>query len=268
VHVSDVDVPLELLDGPAQLESIEMVTLADIRGELHAHTDWSDGDTTIIEMARASAALGYSFHVVTDHSAPYSLVNGLDGSRLEEQRRAIAEAQAQLGSTMTVLCGTELEINPDASLGLPDDVLAQLDWVVASLHRPPADDPDVVKRRYLAALDNPLIECIAHPTGRLIGRRERYAVDVEWLVEHAARTGTMLELNANPRRLDLDAEHLHMARNAGVKIAIGSDAHGWQGLSDMVHGVAVARHAGLSAADVVNTRDVEALQALRPRNRA
>lgn len=270
-------VPLELrdrvLDGRLKLAAVptDLVQVADLRGELHAHSNWSDGTATILDMARAARARGDAYFAVTDHSAPYAMVGGLDADRIAAQADEIAAANETLQreheqdgeAAIRVLRGTELEILADGTLGLPDAVLARLDWVVASLHVQQGQSADVVKERMRPALENPLVDAIGHPTSRRLLKRERTALDVDWLIEQALAHDVVLEINANPDRLDLDSDQAGDAAAAGVRITINTDAHRTRTLALRDHGVAIARRAGITRGQVVNCLDVDALLAAR-----
>ncbi|MCW2925937.1 MAG: polymerase [Thermoleophilia bacterium] len=274
-------VPYELRDrvlaGGMALEDVpaDLVTAADLRGELHAHSDWSDGRATILDMARAARDRGDEFFNVTDHSAPYTMVGGLDPDRIHAQADEIRAANEQLQREheedgeplLRVLRGTELEILADGSLGLPDAILRELDWVVASLHVQQGQSAADVKERMRRVVENPLVDSIGHPTSRKLLVRERTALDVEWLVEAAAATHLVLEINADPNRLDLDSEQAAMALAAGVRLTVNTDAHRTRTLAYRDHGVAVARRAGARVGDVVNCLPVEELLAGRRRHR-
>ena len=248
-------------------EDTGLVSVADLRADLHTHTDWSDGSGSLQEMVDAAMKRGLTIYAITDHSAPYALVNGLDAHRIAEQRRAVERLQAEQGTAIEIWCGSEVEVLADGTLGLDDETLATLDWVVASIHTQQRMGAAELQARYERVLSNPLVDCIGHPTGRLLLRREPMAINVDWLIERAAATGTMLELNANPRRLDLGAAHVAAAVDAGVPIAINTDAHNAASLDLQQHGVAVARKAGLKPEHVVNCWDAATIQGRRPRNR-
>jgi DNA polymerase (family 10) len=223
----------------------ELVELADIRGEMHSHSTWSaDGKNTIEEMARAAKARGYSFLCLTDHS------HYLRDGRLEAQWEEIAAVDA-LVEPFRVLRGIEANIKADGSLDVSDDVLAQLDWVIASLHTSFDRNPT---ERILGAIDNPHVDCIGHLTGRRLLKREGAAVDVERVVERAAETGTALEINSQPDRLDLRDAHARLAGEAGVWIPITTDAHSLGAFDYAELGVAQARRAWLTKEHVLNTR--------------
>jgi DNA polymerase (family 10) len=274
-------VPIELRDavlaGTYELGSAprDLVTAADLVGELHGHSDWSDGRATILQMALAARDRGDRYYLVSDHSAPYAMVGGLDDARLAAQAEEIARVNEQLrrehevdgAPPFRVLHGSEVEILADGALGLPDQVLARLDWVVASIHVAQRQDADAILRRMERVVANPLVDSIGHPTSRRLLRRERTALDVDALVAMAAEHGAVLEINANPDRLDLDSGHAARALAAGVRLTINCDAHRPASLALREHGVAVARRAGARASDVVNCLDVDELLASRRRAR-
>lgn len=253
----------------------DLVTAADIRGELHAHSDWSDGRATILDMARAARDRGDEYFAVCDHSAPYAMVNGLDPARLQAQADEIAAANEALQREhehegqplLRVLRGTELEILADGSLGLPDSALEQLDWVIASIHVQQRQGADAILERMRRVLENPLVDAIGHPTSRRMLVRDRTALDVEQLVAMALEHDVVLEVNANPDRLDLDSDHARMALAAGVRLTVNTDAHRTSTLELRDHGVAVARRAGARVGDVVNCLPVDELLASRRRHR-
>jgi DNA polymerase (family 10) len=222
-----------------------LVALDDIRGDLHTHSTWSsDGKNTIEEMAREAKRLGRSYIAVTDHS------HYLRDGRLEAQSEEIDEVQANLGR-FKLLRGVEANIRADGSVDVDDEVLADRDWVMASIHS--GLDKDLTER-VLSAMDNPYVDCIGHLTGRKLNRREPADVDFERVVERALETGTFLEINAQPDRLDLRDAHARFAGEAGVKIVISSDAHQIGALEYVDFGVAQARRAWLGPDQIANTR--------------
>jgi len=240
----------------------ELVTLGDIRGDLHCHTVASDGHATILEMARAAKDRGYEYLAITDHSATHGFGNDVTPDDLRRQIERVAEANAAI-EDFTILAGSEVNVLPDGSLDYEDELLGQLDWIVASVHTSFRMAEGDMTKRIVTAVENPLVDAIGHPTGRLIGRREPYAVDVAAVIEAAARTGTFLEINANPNRRDLSDVHARAAAQAGVKLVVDSDAHRVRTLPLMRYGVATARRAWLTKDDVVNTRSWAELSALR-----
>lgn len=242
----------------------DLVRLEDIRGDLHAHSDASDGKATPRAMADAAMAHGLSYLAITDHSQAVGMGIGLDPAaalrNLTRVRRA-AGPMAERG--FALLTGIEVDILPEGRLDLPDEILAQLDWVVASAHGRRGQSREALTASMVAAAEHPHVDVIAHPTGRLLGEREPYDLDVEALIEACARTGTFLEVNANPRRLDLRPEHVRAAIDAGVRICISTDAHAPAGLEVMRYGVDCARRGWATAADIVNTRSWDEVRALR-----
>jgi DNA polymerase (family 10) len=230
----------------------ELVTLDDIRGDLHMHTTATDGQATLDEMIEAAQMRGLEYIAITDHSKRVSMARGLDGDRLRRQWQEIDHVRQQL-SDIVILKGVECDILERGGMDLPDDVLAEADWVIASVHYGQSQSREQITERILGALANPHVDILAHPTGRLIGRRDPYQVDMDAVIDAAARHGKMLELNANPARLDLDDVHLAEARRRGVPIVISTDAHSTGGLDVMRYGVLQARRGGLTASHVANT---------------
>jgi DNA polymerase (family 10) len=268
-------IPPELRESREELALAErgqlptLLELADIRGDLHMHTTATDGEDTLQEMVRAAIARGLRYIAITDHGKRVTMAHGLDKRRLLAQWEAIDKLNASLAEDgrppIVVLKGIEVDILEKGGLDLPDDVLAQADWVVASLHYGQNQPRDRITARILEAIHHPAVCVIGHPTGRLINRRPAYDVDMEAVIAAAARTGTFLEINANPWRLDLDDLHAAAARRAGVKIVISTDAHSIRGLDVMRCGVLQARRAGLTADDVANTRTLAGLRKLMQR---
>jgi DNA polymerase (family 10) len=252
------------LDGGAGLPSL--VSLADICGDLHSHTVASDGHATITEMAGAARKRGYEYLAITDHSATHGFGNDVSAEQLRRQIELVHEADGRLEG-IRLLAGSEVNILPDGSLDYEDELLAELDWVIASVHTAFGASEQAMTERMIAALEHPLVDAIGHPTGRLIERRAPYAIDLAAVFAAAARTGTMLEINANPDRRDLSDINARAAVRAGVRIVINSDAHRTQTLENMRWGVLTARRAWLRSEDVVNTRPWPALQKLRKQSR-
>ncbi len=201
----------------------ELIEVQDIRGDLHCHTVASDGHHSVEEMAMWARERGYEYLAITDHSASHGFGNDVSPARLREQIELVREANAALEG-IEVLAGSEVNILPDGSLDYADDLLAELDWVIASVHTSFGMSEQKMTERMIAAVEHPLVDAIGHPTGRLIERREPYGVDMDALIEAAARTGTMLEINANPDRRDLNEVHARAAAKAGARIVIDSDA--------------------------------------------
>ncbi|MFM1903673.1 MAG: hypothetical protein RLZZ440_1573 [Planctomycetota bacterium] len=244
----------------------ELVTLADIRGDLHMHTTATDGEDTLADMVRAALDRGLAYVAITDHGQRVTMARGLDERRLLKQWDEIDRFNAALAADgpppIVVLKGIEVDMLEKGGLDLPDEVLARADWVVASLHYGQNQPRDRITARIIEAIENPHVAVIGHPTGRLINRRPAYDVDIEVMIEAAARTGTFLEINANPWRLDLDDRHAAAAKAAGVKLVISTDAHSTKGLDVMRCGLLQARRAGLEATDVANTRSLADLKKL------
>src|SRR6478672_6476703 len=231
----------------------DLIELGDIRGDLHSHTTLSDGRNSLEEMAEAGRARGYAYMAITDHSASHGFGDHVTAERLWERIEEIrAWNKGKRG--FRLLAGSEVNIGLDGSLDYPEDLLAALDWVVASVHTSFSVDEAQMNERVLAAIENPHVDCIGHLTGRLIGRREPYGIDVEAVVAAAAAAGTMLEVNGNPNRRDLSEHHVRLARDAGATIVLNTDAHGIETLANMAYAVATARRAWLTADDVANTR--------------
>jgi DNA polymerase (family 10) len=249
----------ELREGRGELRAAregelpELVTLYDVRGDLHAHTTLSDGRDTLEEMAAAARGRGYAYLALTDHSASHGFGDHVTAERLWKRIEEVREwNEGRRG--FRLLAGSEVNIGLDGELDYPDDLLAALDWVVASVHTSFAISEKAMTERVLTAVENPRVDCVGHLTGRLIGSREPYAIDVEAVVEAAARTGTMLEINGNPNRRDLSELHARLAAEAGVPIVLSTDAHGVDTFDNMAYAVATARRAWLTPADVANTR--------------
>jgi len=239
----------------------ELITLADVRGDLHSHTMASDGHNTIEEMARAASARGYEYLAITDHSASHGFGNAVSPADLRRQIERVREVAASLPQ-IELLAGSEVNILPDGSLDYDDELLAELDWVVASVHTSFNMGAQAMTERMITAIEHPLVDAIGHPTGRLIERRAPYAIDLEAVFEAAAATRTLLEINANPDRRDLSDVHARAAVRAGVLVVIDSDAHRTRTLENMRWGVATARRAWLSSAEVANTRPLAQLREL------
>lgn len=242
-----------------------LVEQSDIRGDLHCHTVASDGTASIEEMAQAAIARGYRYLAITDHSASHGFGNAVSPAQLQAQIERIREHAATLEG-FELLAGSEVNILPDGSLDYEDELLAQLDWVVASVHTSFAMNAATMTKRVVTAIEHPLVDAIGHPTGRLIERREPYALELEPVFAAAAETGTLLEINGNPDRRDLSEHHARAAAQAGVTLVIDSDAHRPQTLANMRWGVLTARRAWLTKANVANTREWDELRRLRPRS--
>jgi DNA polymerase (family 10) len=241
----------------------ELITESDIRGDLHMHTIASDGRNTIEEMAEAAREHGYEYIAITDHSATHGFNNDVSPDQLKRQIERVRGLEVE---GITVLAGTEGNVLPDGSLDYEDELLEQLDWVVASLHTSFRMKEKEMTDRMVAAIEHPLVDAIGHPTGRMLGRREGYALDMERVIEAAARTGTFLEINSNANRRDLPDHYARAAAEAGVTLVIDSDAHGADTLPvTLRYGIATARRAWLTKDQVANTRTWKQLQKLRKR---
>ncbi|HET7444311.1 MAG TPA: DNA polymerase/3'-5' exonuclease PolX [Solirubrobacterales bacterium] len=235
----------------------DLIELGDIKGDLHSHTTLSDGRNSLEEMAEAGRARGYAYMAITDHSASHGFGDHVTDERLWqriEEIKAWNKGPGKGGRSFRLLAGSEINIGLDGALDYPDDLVAALDWVLASVHTSFAISAKEMTERVLAAIENPNVDCIGHLTGRLIGRREPYGIDVEAVAEAAARTGTMLEINGNPNRRDLSDRHARLAVDAGATIVLNTDAHGIDTLDNMQYAVATARRAWLTKADVANTK--------------
>ncbi len=263
-------IPPELRENRGELEAARkgelpaLIEIADLRGELHCHTTASDGRNSIEEMAQAALERGYEYLAITDHSATHGFGNDVQPDELLRQVERIRELDARLDG-LTLLAGSEVNVLPDGSLDYADDVLEQLDWVVASLHTSFRMREQEMTARMIRAMEHPLVDVIGHPTGRKIELREPYALDIEKVVEAALRTGTFLEINANPDRRDLNEQNARLAAEAGVTLVIDSDAHGVETIANIRYGVATARRAWITAPHVANTRPWPELDALRKR---
>ncbi|MEH7275962.1 DNA polymerase/3'-5' exonuclease PolX [Neobacillus vireti] len=230
----------------------ELIQLSDIKGDLHMHTTWSDGAHTIEEMVEACRAKGYKYMAITDHSQYLKVANGLTRERLLQQKEEIKKLNEKYDDIL-ILSGVEMDILPDGTLDYEDDLLAEMDFVIASIHSAFSQPKEKIMERLTTALKNAHVDLIAHPTGRKIGRREGYDVDIDLLIDLAKQTNTALELNANPNRLDLKAEYLRKAQDAGVKLFINTDAHKKETLSHMDVGVSTAKKGWIKKSSVINT---------------
>ncbi len=264
-------IPPELREdrGETELKEVpsDLLKLEHIRGDLHIHTVASDGRNTVEEMAAAARARGYQYICIAEHSPSSVIANGLKPQQLERHIRKVRSA-AQAIRGITVWIGTEVDIRADGTLDYPDQLLAQLDFVTASIHSGMGQDLEANTRRTLAAIRNPYVNCIGHPTGRLINEREAMPLDIEAIAKEAARTGTALEINANYYRLDLKDQHVRLARDLGAKIVLSTDAHSIDQLEMMRFGVITARRAWLCKGDVLNTRPAKEVLAFAAAKRA
>ena len=265
-------VPPELRENRGELAAAEartlprLIQLQDLRGDLHMHTTATDGRADAEMMARAARAAGLQYIAITDHSQSLAMANGLDETRALHQARAVRELSQRLDG-ITVLAGVECDIRPDGTMDLADDCLAQLDFVVASVHSAFNQDDEQMTGRLLRAIACPWVDAIGHPSGRLILKREPYKANMDRVIAAAAEAGVALEINSQIDRLDLDDVHARRARDRGVKLLIDSDAHSPAALGNLRWGVSVARRAWLEPGDVLNTLPLDAFRAALRRNR-
>ena len=252
-------IPPELRENRGELEASdegrlpELLTLADIRGDLQMHSTWSDGKNTLEEMARACLERGYEYVAITDHGPSLAMVQGLTPERAREQWVEIEEVRERIDG-IRILRSVEVDILKDGSLDLPDEILGEMDLVVASVHSFMELDRTEMTDRVLRAMRHPAVDILAHPTGRIINKRKPFALDVEETLQAAAELSVAVELNANPNRLDLSDIHVHRARELGVPVVVSTDAHSVRGLDVMRYGVDQARRGWLGPADVLNAR--------------
>jgi len=252
-------IPPEIREGQQEIERAEqgtiprLVELSDIKGDLHVHTDWSDGHDTLEAMALAAKALGYQYLGIADHSGGRGIAHGLDAERLKQQILEIKQLNQKIDG-IRILSGIEVDIRADGRLDLPDELLAELDIVTAAVHSSLNQSQEQMTGRILGALENPNVDMLAHPTCRLLPDREPVAVDMEAVFQTAAKTNTILEINAMPSRLDLKDIHAYRARELGVKLVINTDAHSTEHLQFMRFGIGVARRGWCQAQDILNTR--------------
>jgi DNA polymerase (family 10) len=259
-------IPPEIREDQGEIELAakgkvpKLVELADIKGDIHVHTDWSDGRDSIEAMAQAAKALGYQYLAITDHSAGRGIAHGLSDERLRQQIEEIKRLNKQLKG-IRLLTGMEVDIRADGSIDLPEELLADLDIVIAAIHSAMTQSQEQITRRILGAMENPHIDVIAHPTCRLLGEREPAAVDMEAVFRAAAKYDKALEINTMPNRLDLKDIHVYRARELGVKLIMGTDAHSTAQLGFMRFGIGVARRGWCQPKDILNTRPLEQILA-------
>jgi DNA polymerase (family 10) len=266
-------IPPEMRENSGELEAAaartlpRLITLADIRGDLHMHTEATDGRDTIRQMAEAAAARGLAYIAITDHSKNLAMTNGLDDARALAHVKRIREVDAEMEGRIRVLPGIEVDILADGSLDLEDSTLAQMDVVVASIHSHFNQPADEITARVLRALENPHVRILGHPTGRKVLGREAYALNVDTILRRAAELGVAVEHNANPARADLNDLHLRLAKQLGCKIVVDTDAHSTEELDQMRYGITQLRRAWLTPGDILNTQPTaEALLSnLRPK---
>ncbi len=258
-------VPPELREDRGEVQAAKagklpkLITTQDIQAELHSHSTWSDGKASILEMAEAAKARGRKVLAITDHSVSLGIGNGLSVERLKEQKKEIEKARKKLGDSILLLHGTEMEIRADASLDFPDEVLAELDIVIASLHVSMRQPRAQATKRILNAINNPHVDIIAHPTNRLIPEREGADLDMDAILASAAETDTALEINANPKRLDLEDVYARRAIEMGIKLTINTDAHEPSHMDFLEYGIATARRGWVEAKHVINCWEPEKL---------
>jgi DNA polymerase (family 10) len=257
---------LQEIEVAARGEAPRLVTLEDIKGDFHVHTNWSDGQDPPEAMVAAAKALGYAYVAITDHSQGLGVARGLTPERLREQRRLLRSLEERYG--IRIFQGSEVDIRADGTLDLPDEVLGELDLVVAAVHSALQQPREKMTQRVIKAMDNPYVTVLAHPTGRLLGEREPVDIDLEAVFTAARERGVALEVNASPKRLDLKDTHIMRAREVGVPLVISTDAHRREALGDMRFGVAQARRGWCQAAHIVNTWPWERVEAwVRERRR-
>jgi DNA polymerase (family X) len=263
----------ELREGRGEIEAgdtgelPDLVTVDDICGDLHCHTTLSDGRNSLEEMAEEAQRRGYAYLAITDHSASHGFGNHVTAKQLAKRIKEIRAWNESAPRGFRLLAGSEVNIGTDGSMDYPDELLSELDWVMASVHTSFNISEKAMTDRVIAAMENPLVDCIGHLTGRLLLRREPYAVDMRRIAEAAARTGTMIEINGNPNRRDLNEHNAKLAAEAGVRIICTTDAHGTETLANIRYSVATARRAWLSADQIANTRTWRSFAPLRKRAR-
>jgi len=257
-------IPPELREDQGEIEAAiegelpDLIELNRIKGDLHIHSRWSDGKNSIEEVVDKARSLGYEYVAICDHSPAIGITRGVNEEKLLDEIIEIERINEDL-SDFKVLTGIEVDIRSDNTLDLPDKILEKLDIVLAAVHTKFSQSKDAMTRRIISAIKNPHVDIIAHPTGRLIGKRDPYDLDIEAVLDAARDTGTILEINANPRRLDLKDIHARYAKEKGVKVAISTDAHDISQMELMPFGVATARRGWLEPEDVLNTRSLDEL---------
>ena len=256
--------PPELREAPFRAEPPALVERSDIRGDLHCHTTWSDGRASVLEMATAARDLGYAYVAICDHTPNVRVVPGLDADALRRQADDIAAANERL-APFRVLRGVEVDILSAGGLDLPDDVLAELDWVQLSLHAGQREQRDTLTAKVTDAMLHPAVRCLSHPTGRILDHRPANALDLEAVFEVAREHGVALEVNGLPARLDLSGPNVKLAIEAGVAVVASTDAHSVRGLGNMPLAVATARRGWATAGNVLNTRPIEEVLSHRKR---
>jgi len=257
-------IPPELRENHGEIELSRenmiprLVELGDIRGDLHVHSDWSDGTMNLEQIARKGESLGYQYILCTDHSATLGIARGLDEDKVIQQGKEV-ERVNRIGLSCTLLHGIEVDILSNGTLGLANSVLKDLDMVIASVHSGFREDRDTMTRRVLTAMENDHVDIIGHPTGRLIGRRQAFDIDIPRIISQARETGISLECNASPWRIDLDDTDIRQSREKGVAISIGTDSHEDAEFSHMRFGILAARRGWCAAPDILNTLSLKEL---------
>ncbi|MFS0865209.1 DNA polymerase/3'-5' exonuclease PolX [Fredinandcohnia sp. 179-A 10B2 NHS] len=262
-------IPPELREDGTEVDEfkkeIEYIKLEDVKGDLHMHTSWSDGAYTLEEMVEACRKKGYHYIAITDHSQYLRVANGLTPERLLQQHEEIKRLNEKYDD-FTIFTGVEMDILPDGSLDYDDEIIRNVDVVIASIHSSFSQPREKIMHRLKTALENLHVDIIAHPTGRILGKRKGYDVDIDMLIELAKETNTALELNANLNRLDLSSEYIRKAQDAGVKLVINTDAHNMDMLEDMPYGISAAVKGWIKKESVINTWDKDKLLAYLKRN--
>jgi DNA polymerase (family 10) len=259
-------IPPEIREGLYEIKLAEknelphLVESGDIKGDLHLHTDWSDGVNSLEDMVKAAQIKGYQYIAITDHSSGLGIARGLDAEKLRKQLAQIQELNQKYPG-FRILSGLEVDIRANGTLDMPDELLAQLDIVLASIHSAMNQGPEQMTERIIKAIQNPHVDVIAHPTGRLLGEREPVALYIESILKSAAEYQTAMEISAMPSRLDLKDAHIHLARQMGVKMVINTDAHRLEQMDFMHYGIGTARRGWCEATDILNTLPVEKLLA-------
>jgi DNA polymerase (family 10) len=264
-------IPPEIREDQGEIDLAEqgkvpkLIELSDIKGDIHVHTDWSDGRDSIEDMAKAAKSLGYQYLAITDHSAGRGIAHGLSEERLKKQMEEVKRLNEQLKG-IRIFTGTEVDIRADGSIDLPDKLLVDLDVVVAAIHSAMNQSQEQITRRILGAIENPHIDVIAHPTCRLLGEREPVAVDMETVFRAAIKYNKALEINAMPSRLDLKDIHIYRARELGVKLIMGTDSHSTAHLGFMRFGIGIARRGWCQPKDILNTKPTKEMLAFLRKN--
>lgn len=269
-HFGLPNIPPEIRENTGEVETFttanKLIEPTDILGDLHMHTTWSDGGQSIEEMVQRAREKGYTYIAITDHSKFLRVANGLDEERLRRQREEINRMNEEYAD-IHIFSGVEMDILPDGNLDFSNDFLREMDFVIGAIHSSFNQSTEKIMYRMKSAMENPYVSLIAHPTGRLIGKREGYQVNMEELITQAKETHTALEINANPNRLDLSATWARSAGEQGVTIAINTDAHNYPMLDDMQYGVSTAKKGWLKRETVLNTWSLEEVQSFMRRNR-